>query len=131
MKALALVMLFALCQLAAAAPSYPPGEQPKTAAQQKQQCEAYLADQKTPAADICFAYARGMKDALDGALAWLDDTHKRFVIGTWADGVTVDQLVRVFVKFANDNPQLLNQPAPTVFRQSAEAANLYSYATAN
>ncbi|MGB8583157.1 MAG: Rap1a/Tai family immunity protein [Candidatus Sulfotelmatobacter sp.] len=102
---------------------------PKTAAYHKQQCEAYIGQQRSSTADICIAYTRGMKDSMDGDLAWMDDTHKRVVVGTWADGVTVDQLIRVFVKFANDNPAMLNQSAVSVFRRSVEATNLYTYAS--
>jgi hypothetical protein len=101
----------------------------KTAAQQKQQCEFYVSSQKVPQADICFAYARGLKDAMDGDLSWLDDAHRNIGVGSWAEGVTVDQLVRVFVKFANENPALLNQSAFNVFRQSAEIAGLYTFSS--
>lgn len=106
---------------------------PKTTAAQKQQCDLYVApthDQKTDAqGNYCYAYIRGVKDAMDGDLAWADDTHKKIVIGNWADGVTADQLIRVFVKFVNENPEALNKPASITVRQSAEAAQLYSYAT--
>jgi hypothetical protein len=112
---------------------------PKTAGQQKQQCTLQIAyfdhtaGQPTPdglrQADRCEAYARGIKDAMDGELVWLDDTHKRVSVGTWADGVTTDQVIRVFQKFAVENPALLNKPAVQVIRQSAEQAGIYTYAT--
>jgi len=106
----------------------------KTAAQQRQQCASYMLDQKdnpkqTFEATVCYAYVRGVKDALDGAPAWLDETHKHIVMGTWQDGVTADQAIRVFEQFANDNPALLNKSAVQVIRQSAEQAGIYTYAT--
>jgi hypothetical protein len=129
------ILLLVLTALGAAQDSGP-----KTAATQKQQCAFAVtyADHAAGGqptvdglrqADRCEAFARGVKDALDGDLTWLDDAHKKMAVGTWADGVTTDQIVRVFVKFANDNPALLNKPAVQVIRQSAEQAGIYNYAT--
>jgi hypothetical protein len=132
MKAILIVLVIGIsCQIANA-------EDAKSAALQKEHCESYVAihsgAQVTPrladAGNWCFAYMRGMKDAMDGDLGWLDDLHKQVVVGAWADGVTVDQLIRVFVKYANSNPEKLNQSAVVVFRESVEAANLYTYTPA-
>jgi Ssp1 endopeptidase immunity protein Rap1a len=95
--------------------------QPKSAATEKQQCS------DKASRDLCFAYARGVKDVMDGDLAWDGDEHKKILLGSWTDGVTVDQIVLAFLKFANDNPAAMNQPAAAIFRQSAEAAKLYTY----
>jgi hypothetical protein len=129
---LAILVLGIGCHLAKA-------EDAKTAALQKEHCEQYLAvrsggratQRQTEASDWCFAYTRGMKDAMADGLAWVDDLHKQVVVGVWSDNVTVDQLIRVFVKYANANPEKLNQSAYTVFRQSVEAAGLYTYAPAD
>ena len=43
-------------------------------------------------------------------LAWGDgEPHKTLTVGNWQDRVTPDQAIRVFVKYANDNPALLNR----------------------
>jgi hypothetical protein len=127
-----LTICLLLAPLAAAQDSEP--KTPKTAAQQRQQCASYMLDQKDNAKQIfehnvCYAYARGVKDAMDGTPAWLDETHKHIAIGSWQEGVTVDQIIRVFEQFASDNPALLNKTAVQVIRQSAEQANLYTYKT--
>ena len=96
--------------------------QPKSAAAEKQQC----ADKAKR--DLCFAYARGIKDMMDGDLAWDGNEHKNILIGSWTDGATVDQIILAFLKFANENPAMMNQSAAAIFRQSAEAAHLYTYA---
>jgi hypothetical protein len=129
---LAILVLGIGCHLAKA-------EDAKTAALQKDHCEQYVAarsgargtQRQTEASNWCFAYLRGMKDAMDGDLSWADDLHKQVVLGVWSDNVSVDQLIRVFLKYANANPEKLNQSAYSVFRQSVEAAGLYTYAPAD
>jgi hypothetical protein len=125
---LAILVMLIGCHIAKA-------EDAKTAALQKDHCEQYLSarsgarttQRQAEAAGWCFAYTRGMMDAMADGLAWSDDLHKQVVVGIWSDNVTVDQLIRVFVKFANANPEKLNQPAIAVFRESAEAAGVYNY----
>jgi hypothetical protein len=129
---LAILVLGIGCHIAKA-------EDAKTAALQKEHCEQYLAigssakttQRPVEASSWCFAYLRGMKDVMDGYLAWSDDLHKQVVVGVWSDGVSVDQLIRVFVNYAKGNPEKLNQSAFAVFRQSVEAAGLYTYAPAD
>jgi len=129
---LAILVLGMGCHLAKA-------EDAKTAAMQKEHCEQYLAlrssarttQRQVEASNWCFAYLRGMKDVMDGDLAWSDDLHKQVVVGVWSDGVSLDQLIRVFVNYAKGNPEKLNQSAFAVFRQSVEAAGLYTYAPAD
>lgn len=69
-----------------------------------------------------------------GELTWADESnHTKLVIGNWQDGVSTDQLIRVFVKYVNDNPDNpaeLNKLANAVIRRSAEASELYSYSAA-
>jgi hypothetical protein len=63
-----------------------------------------------------------------GELAWADDSaHTKLVVANWQDGVSTDQLIRVFVKYVSDNPAELNKPANAVIRRSAEASELYGY----
>jgi hypothetical protein len=85
---------------------------------------------KIEARVYCVAFINGMSNEMIGELSWLDDTHKRVVIGNFEDGVTVKQEILVFLDYVNANPALLNKPATVVFRQSMEAAKLYNYATA-
>jgi hypothetical protein len=125
---LAILVMLIGCHIAKA-------EDAKTAALQKDHCERYLSarsgartnQRQAEAAGWRFAYTRCMMDAMADGLARSDDLHKQVVGGVWSDNVTVDQLIRVFVRFANANPQKLNQPAIAVFRESAEAAGLYNY----
>jgi Rap1a immunity proteins len=78
--------------------------------------------------ESCQAYIKGVIDEMHGELAWGDDAHTKLVVGDWPNGIGTEQAVRVFVKYANDNPITLNQSATAVFRQSMEAAELYTYA---
>jgi len=104
----------------------------KTTTMQKAQCAANLSHktdiQSLRDGDRCEAYVRALKEEMDGELAWSDNAHTMLVQGTWQDGVTVDQLVLVFVKYVNDSPAELNKPARDVFHRSAENAGLYTYA---
>jgi hypothetical protein len=107
---------------------------PKSAATQGDHCQGYI---HRPAinppiqwGNVCEAYTRGVKDEMDGELQFLDATRKSIVIGKWQDGVTTDQLIRVFLDYVDKNPAQLNKPARDVIRQSAEASNIYSYSPA-
>ena len=103
---LAILVVLIGCHIATA-------EEAKTAALQKEHCEQYAAarsgargsQRQAEAGSWCFAYLRGMKDAMDGDLSWADDLHKQVVVGVWSDNVSVDQLIRVFLKYANANPE--------------------------
>jgi hypothetical protein len=133
---LAIAVLFGACQFASAA------ETLRRTDTLKNSCDLYLA-----ATDVsgkhnfantkdaldgmnCIAYLGGLEDEMEGELAWPDDTHKKLVAGTWQDGITAYQIVRVFVDYVEKNPASLNKGAPATFRQSAEAAGLYSYVPA-
>jgi len=61
--------------------------------------------QAQPAQDICNAYIAGVEDATDLA---------RAVKGKDScipDGVTVPQMVKIFVKYTDNHPEQLHQPA--------------------
>ncbi len=108
---------------------------PKSAVAQRDQCNAWLDQRKDVNglrdADRCYAYMRGVQEEMAGELAWADEgAHTRLVVGNWQDGVSTDQLTRVFVKYVNDNPAELNKPANAVIRRSAEASELYTYSSA-
>jgi hypothetical protein len=85
---------------------------------------------KTISAIMCAGYINGLSNEMIGELSWLDDTHKRVVIGNWQDGVTVKQEILIFVDYVNQNPATLNKPAVTVLRKSVEAAGIYTYESA-
>jgi hypothetical protein len=127
---LAILILAAGCQAASA----------QVKAQEiKHGCDAYVAAKnngsKYDTADHlkigvgCFAYVRGALDEMEGELTWGDDNHTKLVAGNWQDGVTADQMIMVLVKYANENPAVLNKPASAILRQSAEAAGLYIYSS--
>jgi hypothetical protein len=88
------------------------------------------ATHRTDFANRCQAYIHGASDEMIGKLAWLDDTHKRVVVGNWEDGVTIKQQILIFVDYVNQNPAALNKPANQTLRQSVEAAKLYTYTPA-
>jgi hypothetical protein len=108
-----------------------------SAQQLKNGCETYIAAKAAGKYDTadhlkqgegCFTYIKGIVDEMEGELAWGDDNHTKLVTGGWPDGgIATDQALRVFVKYANDNPVTLNKPATTILRQSVEAAGLYTY----
>ncbi len=99
---------------------------PKSAQQQKNQCEN--GSGKNTRSNVgCFAYMRGVQEEMEGELAWGDDAHTKLTVGNWQNGVTTEQLISVFVKYADANPAELNKPATAVFRRSVEAAKLYVY----
>jgi hypothetical protein len=113
-----------LCDVWVANPDGPPKlrELTKDAIDTAFRTQAYM--------DRCQAFINGMSNEMIGELTWRDDTHKAVIIGNWEDGVTVKQEILIFVDFVNQNPALLNKPANVVFRQSVEAANIYTYAPA-
>lgn len=127
---LATVFVLALCTFA-----QDDDTKPKATSKERDQCNLYVAG--GPAHDArevnmraaCFAYARGVRDEMDGELNWSDDTRKKVVIGHWQDGVTVDQIIRVFLDYVGKNPAQLNKPVRDVIRQSAEQAGIYTYET--
>jgi hypothetical protein len=134
MKNLGLLLVFAACLGLATrgqAATNPSAEQVKKG------CETYIAAKSTGKCDTadhlkqgegCFTYIKGVVDEMEGELAWGDDSHTKLVMGNWSGGgIATDQALRVFVKYANDNPITLNKPATAVLRQSMEAAGLYVY----
>jgi hypothetical protein len=81
-------------------------------------------------ADRCAAFVNGASSEMFGELSWLDETHKKIVVGNWEDGVSNSQEIRIFVEYVNQNPALLNKPAVEVLRKSLEAAGIYTYVIA-
>lgn len=117
----------------------PKATEPKTTSAQRDHCNAYLApvDRGQPgwqmrvlSRNLCMSYTRGVKDEMDGEIQWVDSAHKKVVVGNWQAGVTVDQLVRVFMDYVAKNPSELDKPARDVIRESAEGANIYKYTPA-
>src|ERR1700677_671478 len=77
--------------------------------------------------DRCQAFINGVSNEMIGELSWLDDTHKRVLVGNWEDGVTVKQEIMIFLDYVSQNPALMNKPAVATFRKSVEAAGIYTY----
>jgi hypothetical protein len=133
---LAIALLFGASQLASAA------DPVRRTDALKSSCDTYLAGTDVSgkhnfantndalAGMNCRAYIGGLEDEMEGELGWPDDTHKKVVIGSWQDGVTTDQIVRVFADYVDKNPASLNKGANATLRQSVEAVGLYSYAPA-
>jgi hypothetical protein len=128
---LAIAVLLGASQLAnAAATGQTPTERIKG------YCDNWIAAEETPPhaieairfTDRCQAFINGVSNEMIGELSWLDDVHKRVVVGNWEDGVTVKQEILIFVDYVNQNPAALNKPATQTLRKSVEAAGIYSYA---
>lgn len=66
--------------------------------------DACSSGESSTAKAMCYAYLHG---AIDGQYYTAPDKQTLCV----PEGVTNDQLVKVVMKFANDNPQLLNRTA--------------------
>jgi len=73
----------------------------------------------------CFMYVRGVAEEMAGEIVISPDN--KYVVGLWADGVSNDQVIRVFIKYVAANPETLNKPAFFIVRYAAVAAGLYSY----
>lgn len=79
----------------------------------------------------CGAFINGVSNEMIGELSWLDDTHKKVLVGNFEDGVTLKQEILVFLDYVNQNPAaLMNKPATMIFRQAMEHADLYKYTVA-
>ena len=87
-------------------------------------CIAYAAPQHTltPNDMDCAAYVDGITSEMQYEIF---STPKGFVVGTWADGVSVDQVIRVFIKYVQANPEALNKDCGIVIRDAAVQAGLY------
>jgi len=77
----------------------------------------------------CKGLTTGISNEMIGELSWLDDTHKKVVIGNWENGVTMKQIILVFVDYVSQNPATLNKPANEIIRRAAENVGLYTYAS--
>jgi hypothetical protein len=95
----------------------------------KAMCDAQIAAMSAskPVDRGCGNFMQGVKDEMDGELSWADDAHRALAVGNWQDGVSLGQIIKVFMKYVNDNPATLNKPAIAVLRQSVEAVGLYTY----
>lgn len=78
--------------------------------------------------DRCASFFTGVSNEMIGEPSWLDDTHKKVVIGNWEDKVTIKQEILIFLDYVNQNPAVLNKPANQILRKSVEAAGIYTYA---
>lgn len=97
-------------------------------------CDAYVAGvtsdgEETHYADqteavkgfVCLSYVRGIVDESEGE-SWSLDS--KDVLGRW-ESDRINQVIRVFLKFVADNPEMLNKPAHAVVLASAIKAGLY------
>ena len=72
----------------------------------------------------CIGFVAGYMDEAAGELQ--RDKDNKLSTGNWQN-VTADQVIRVFVKYVNANPEALNKAAVFVLWYSAYKAGLYAY----
>lgn len=72
----------------------------------------------------CIGFVAGYMDEATGELQ--RDKHNKLSTGNWQN-VNADQVIRVFVKYVNANPETLNKSAVFVLWYSAYKAGLYAY----
>ena|SRR5271166_123266 len=70
----------------------------------------------------CLNYVMGWADATQFS-PFVGEGNKQWYL-QFSDGVTPDQIVRVFVKFVEENPTWLNKDAPTALIQSVAKPGL-------
>lgn len=97
-KILATLVLAVACQFAAAQAAAP-------AQTAKKACDVWISAtnngnyggniDRLKAGEACATYIRGVKDEMEGELAWGDDSHTKLIVGNWEDGVTTEQAIRV------------------------------------
>ena len=103
----------------------------------RDQCITYIAQkdngkttwdgiQQATEAMNCLGFANGFMDEAIGEIVPDVAGSDNFVVGYWGT-IKPDQLIRVFVKYVNANPELLNQPAVIVMRKCAVQAGLYTF----
>jgi hypothetical protein len=90
----------------------------------KADCDAYVrfdqSQQPTFGASYCMGYVLAFTEAAAGDMGRNPDG--TFFECNWADGVSADQVTRVFIKYVNDHPESLNKRAlETLWRATAES----------
>jgi hypothetical protein len=115
----------------------------KTTSQIKPWCDAYLALESAPhvspiqAGDggMCEGYIVGLMeqvslspvlDITEGADG-VSVPNGKFLLGTWGEAVTAEQVTRVFIKFVNDQPQWLDKPAYLTIEKACMDSGLIAY----
>jgi CTP:molybdopterin cytidylyltransferase MocA len=104
MKTLLIVVLLTLtCGVASATPY--------STAALKTDCDFYVTAgvDSGIAATFCAGYVLAFTQMEEGYT--VQTTDGPVYQYSWADGVTADQVIRVFVKYVNDHPELLNKSA--------------------
>jgi hypothetical protein len=94
-------------------------------------CDAYIALESTSHvstiqasdAGLCEGYIVALMEqvSLSPVLDIADGVsgpNGKFIIGTWGEAVTTDQVTKVFIKFVNDQPQWLDKPAYLVIEKA-------------
>ena len=115
----------------------------KTVSQIKPWCDAYLTLESTSHvsafqatdAGMCEGYIMALMeqvalDPIPDMVDLADDTsvpNGKFLIGTWGEAVTTDQVTRVFIKLVNDQPQWLDKPAFMVIETACTDIGLLTY----
>jgi hypothetical protein len=107
MKTLLVVLLCIVASSSALAAPY-------STANLKADCDAYIAftagSALKPAEDgFCMGYVLAFTQMEAGYTVQVPDGS--FYKYDWTDGVTGDQVIRVFVKYVNDHPEFLNKSA--------------------
>jgi hypothetical protein len=115
----------------------------KTTSQIKPWCDAYLASESAPHvsphqtadAGLCEGYIVGLIEQVslspvleitDGADG-VSVANGKFLLGTWGEAVTADQVTKVFIKFVTDQPQWLDKTAYLTIEKACMDNGLLAY----
>jgi hypothetical protein len=74
---------------------------------------------------LCIGYFTGVADASSGLDITMDNGDIVKVI--YADGVTVQQCIHVFVKYVSEHPEIENKPASGVYVDALVKAKLIGF----
>jgi hypothetical protein len=115
-----LKMLFAILVLAVVAI---PSSASPTAGSQLKACQSTDGVMQ----GLCIGYMQGLYDATSGLRIAMDDGGVVKIV--YADNVTTEQIIHVYVKYVTDNPEVENKAAAYVYVDAMVKAKLMGFQT--
>jgi hypothetical protein len=77
----------------------------------------------------CLGYVKGMADEMAGEIfiGTVGTPSGTVYTGQWNGSGDINQVIRVFVKYVNEHPDMLDKEISLVFRTSVDSIGLYTY----